>query len=152
MPRVHQDQSTRSSCPTYLHGVAPDSALSLVDPVSRTPRTEGHKRPETSCIQTQFQVPHAYNGTNAPDPDEAKLFDIIINDTRGEVRVSQNINKPWSRRLTASYVSSPSFPAVGRFPFCHNGTINKANLPACNCSKPLNRWLMPSTRYQAQAR
>ena len=37
---------------------------------------------------TQFQVLHAYrarvNETN--DPDEAKLFDIIINDSRDEVK------------------------------------------------------------------
>ena len=41
---------------------------------------------------TQFQVLHAYrarvNGTN--DPDEAKLFDIIVNDTRAEVKVCRN--------------------------------------------------------------
>ena len=41
---------------------------------------------------TQFQVLHAYrarvNETN--DPDEAKLFDIIVNDTRAEVKVCRN--------------------------------------------------------------
>ena len=41
---------------------------------------------------TQFQVLHAYrarvNETN--DPNEAKLFDIIINDTRAEVKVCRN--------------------------------------------------------------
>ena len=46
----------------------------------------------SSRAHTQFQVLHAYrarvNGAN--DPDEAKLFDIIINDTRDDVKVCRN--------------------------------------------------------------
>ena len=75
--------------------------------------------------------------------DGAQLGAVMRN---GKIIATQQ--QPWSRHLLASYVSSLSFPAVGHFPSYHNGAVNKANLPAHNCSKPLNRWLMPSIRSE----
>ena len=61
---------------------------------------------------------HAYrarvNGTN--DPDEAKLFDIIVNDTRAEVKVCRNTATTLIAALTRQLRIIAELPAVGDFP------------------------------------
>jgi len=60
--------------------------------VSRTPRARWHIKPEPVKYtpSSRFCTLPGHESTETSDPDEAKLFNIIINDTSDEVKVCRN--------------------------------------------------------------